>query len=821
MKAKTLRPVQHFLETEHGAAMVYTHKIGATAVSAMLPAERKGEVISALSSSDVTVAMLHNLCDALGLKKTFKKIELARVIGEQCVRGIPRGVTLRGDCVAAIYKLVKWTRHTATPFEEFWVQLHYGREQEFLKNPSSVAREVWRHKLPLAHKDPRAFYTSQDAFVIAAYFLYSPDATKVAAMSEEDKHWLTWMTQYDAPVDAFEGEKCWWRMSAIENGMDWPEVNRMALQKLKPANMLQVFEERAKLPQSEQAKYVGPNGEKVDYSFSDIHAACLTASLELSYLMREKGVPSQSIAHPAKVVNATSSVANTSNAFSEQSLNAIVAVLGQTLSGNENARQQPSLVAALTPKVANTAAVEMISPTTAPEQNKEVAMFYARLDKADPMYETISSKDNPSYPPGILLLPQKVLSSKTFQQCFFLSASDLNFLQREGEFELQAVCMLQNDDVKERLQWPLDVYLTVNDSNMQVPRRSTVKSVTKSTRDPVVIIPASRLRSGSNHLRMFHRDKRDNFMFAVRIVKKRTLADVAANIPKASSEAVALKNALNNLGFTKLDDDDIIMEDVALFSLRCPISGQVFKTPARLSSCQGLHAFDASSFLELNIVSRKWACPECGKRGGPSELRVDSFIKHCAETITARGLDKASRIEIDKEGRWRPREEAGAPMLQTDQLRWYSPTITKGVVEWTLEKGDEMSLASTATKIGGDEPESSNVQSTHIAATRGGDDDDDDAELDEAEEYRRAIREAAEFGGVSPKPVKAKTKEPDVIVISDSEDESPNSHHVRPRVSDPASRFAAGAGSAAKRPKPSSQFPGPKLTQWPFPRYNL
>ena len=116
-------------------------------------------------------------------------------------------------------------------------------------------------------------------------------------------------------------------------------------------------------------------------------------------------------------------------------------------------------------------------------------------------------------------------------------------LQREGEFELQAVCLLANDDVKERMQWPLDVYLTANDHTLSVVKRSTVKSVTKSARDPAVRIPASRLRSGSNHFRMFHRDRRGAFMIALRIVRKRSLDEVVVHSCSVVRRAVGLKHA--------------------------------------------------------------------------------------------------------------------------------------------------------------------------------------------------------------------------------------------------------------------------------------
>merc|ERR1712159_139221 len=81
------------------------------------------------------------------------------------------------------------------------------------------------------------------------------------------------------------------------------------------------------------------------------------------------------------------------------------------------------------------------------------------------------------------------------------------------------------------------------------------------------------------------------------------------------------------------------------------------RTTGAIVRVRGLHTFDAQSFLRLNTVSRKWSCPECGKKGGPSDLRIDSFLKRCVDIMRERGLHKATRVEMDKDGRWRPREE--------------------------------------------------------------------------------------------------------------------------------------------------------------------
>jgi hypothetical protein len=117
-------------------------------------------------------------------------------------------------------------------------------------------------------------------------------------------------------------------------------------------------------------------------------------------------------------------------------------------------------------------------------------------------------------------------------------------------------------------------------------------------------------------------------------------------------------------------------------------------------------------------------------------------------------------------------------------------------VTWKLE-GDDGSPTSTATKVNGvNGAETPNAESKETIELVKTDDDGEDSELDEEEEYRRAIREAAEFCGASGARAPGKRKrEPDVIVISDSEDDNPVQRSVV---------LCAATQSTTKRPKPSS-----------------
>lgn len=728
----------------------------------LLP-DKVNECLRALDKC--TMDQLKALIEDQGARKADVKWTIVQLVCAQMRRGFSRGVTRSCDLGHAVGR---WLAMVGERFEECFVHVSTAERggcepKEFTE--SELAE--WRRRYPRANcGGVDGYYETSVAMHVKAYLLLNANAEDVDLMVRK------FLNEFDKVIEP-KSRTLWTNHPVVNARALWPK-----------------FEELKKLPAQEQRERLETLEADLWRTLIVPTRAEMTAERPLVPTREGRGEATTSTA-----VDARERTPPPSTSTAAAAATTTTAPRGGAFDA-DLARISPVPAGKLTSAIAADKAAKAKTPAKdAPGSTPEERTFYARLAKADPMHEMISSQDNPSYPPGDLVKPQKVIPMKTFQQCFFLSATDLHFLQREDEFELQAVCVLANDDVKERMQWPLDVYLTANDHTLSVVKRSTVKSVTKSTRDPAVRIPASRLRSGSNHFRMFHRDRRGAFMIALRIVRKRSLDEVASCIPRASSETAALKHALKCLGLSKTDDD-IIMEDVAVVSLRCPISGHVCKQPARLSGCVGLHTFDAESYLQLNTVSRKWCCPECGKKGGPSDLRIDSFLKRCVDIMRERGLHKATRIEMDKDGRWRPREEVGAPPLDATQSRWYAPDVSGTKITWKLDTADS-SPASTVTKVGVADADTPNVQSKDAEAmpiksepaSAADDDDDDDSELDEEEELKRAIREAAGFSAPTESaPVKKRAPVPDVIVISDSDDEGATTN----------------ATSATKRPKPSS-----------------
>ena len=70
----------------------------------------------------------------------------------------------------------------------------------------------------------------------------------------------------------------------------------------------------------------------------------------------------------------------------------------------------------------------------------------------------------------------------------------------------------------------------------------------------------------------------------------------------------------------------MIVEDNAILSLRCPISGRICEVPARTKKCTSLAVFDLDTYLQLNAGVRKWTCPHCGAEGRPPDIVIDGFL---------------------------------------------------------------------------------------------------------------------------------------------------------------------------------------------------
>ncbi|XP_011089337.1 E3 SUMO-protein ligase SIZ1 isoform X2 [Sesamum indicum] len=310
-------------------------------------------------------------------------------------------------------------------------------------------------------------------------------------------------------------------------------------------------------------------------------------------------------------------------------------------------------------------------------------IFYCevcRLSRADPFWVTVA---HPLYPVklNITNVPADGSNpSQSIEKTFHLTRADRDLLSKQ-EYDVQAWCMLLNDKVTFRMQWPQYADLQVNGVPVRAINRPGSQLLGANGRDDgPVITPCT--RDGINKIFLGGCDARV-FCMGVRIVKRRTLQQVLNMIPK-EDEGESFEDALARVrrcvgggAATENADSDSDIEVVADFipvNLRCPMSGLRMKVAGRFKHCAHMGCFDLEVFVEMNQRSRKWQCPICLKNYSLEKIIIDPYFNRITSKMRNCGEDVAE-IEVKPDGSWRAKAEGDRKGLGELGL-WHLPDGT-------------------------------------------------------------------------------------------------------------------------------------------------
>ncbi|KAG9146513.1 hypothetical protein Leryth_011782 [Lithospermum erythrorhizon] len=246
------------------------------------------------------------------------------------------------------------------------------------------------------------------------------------------------------------------------------------------------------------------------------------------------------------------------------------------------------------------------------------------------------------------------------------------------EYDVQAWCMLVNDKVPFRMQWPQYADLQINGMPVRAINRPGSQLLGANGRDDGPIITLC-TRDGINKISLTGCDARI-FCLGVRIVKRRTLPQILNMIPKETEGEPfedSLARVLRCVGggaATENADSDSDLEVVADFisvNLRCPMSGSRMKVAGRFKPCVHMGCFDLNVFVEMNQRSRKWQCPVCLKNYSLEQIIIDPYFNKITSKLRDCGED-VTEIEVKPDGSWRAKAEGDRKGLQELGL-WHSP----------------------------------------------------------------------------------------------------------------------------------------------------
>ncbi|KAL8204710.1 hypothetical protein R6Q57_010333 [Mikania cordata] len=310
-------------------------------------------------------------------------------------------------------------------------------------------------------------------------------------------------------------------------------------------------------------------------------------------------------------------------------------------------------------------------------------IFYCelcRLTRADPFLVTM---EHLLLPVRLVVAPPPTDSTNPMQSAektFQLTRAHRDLLVKP-EYDVQAWCMLLNDKVSFRMQWPLTAELQINGMPMRAINRPDSQLLGANGRDDgPIITPCT--RDGINKITFTAYDSRV-FCVGVRIVKRRTIHQILNLIPK-ESDGEQFEDALARIcrcvgggAATDNADSDSDLEVVAdniSVSLRCPMSGSRMKIAGRFKPCVHMGCFDLEVFVEMNQRSRKWQCPICLKNYSLENVIIDPYFTRITSKMHNCGED-VTEIEVKTDGSWRAKSDDDRKSLG-DLGHWHLPDGT-------------------------------------------------------------------------------------------------------------------------------------------------
>ncbi|EPS65870.1 hypothetical protein M569_08907, partial [Genlisea aurea] len=309
-------------------------------------------------------------------------------------------------------------------------------------------------------------------------------------------------------------------------------------------------------------------------------------------------------------------------------------------------------------------------------------IFYCqtcRLIRADPFWVTVA---HPLYPVKLNITsipPDGSNPTQSIEKTFQLTRADRDLLSKQ-DYDIQAWCMLLDDKVTFRMQWPLYADLQINGVPVRAINRPGSQMLGANGRDDGPIITHC-TRDGINKISLGGCDARI-FCVGVRIVRRRTLHQVLSLIPK-EADGEPFEDALSRVrrcvgggnATENADDSDTDIEVVAdciPVSLRCPMSGLRMKMAGRFKDCAHMACFDLEVLVEMNQRSRKWQCPTCLKNYSLEKIVIDPYfnkitskMRDCVEDVTD--------IEVKPDGSWRVKADNDNRKTLGELCLWHSP----------------------------------------------------------------------------------------------------------------------------------------------------
>lgn len=207
-------------------------------------------------------------------------------------------------------------------------------------------------------------------------------------------------------------------------------------------------------------------------------------------------------------------------------------------------------------------------------------------------------------------------------------------------------CVYLTDEVPCRVHWPRNMDLRCNGVAFRPTTRANNAKMGINARDEAANVSA--LCSRGRNTVQFAAAEGGAWAVLLQHVRRNSREDVKSLMMPRENLADAVARVAKQVSG---DDEDLLIESHVV-SLRDPMSGVRMACPARFANASGLQAFELDAFLSLAERNRKWQDPITLKNSTVKQLQVDAYMEAVLKAVD--GLEDIDDVELLADGKWRP-----------------------------------------------------------------------------------------------------------------------------------------------------------------------
>ncbi|CAI6372261.1 unnamed protein product [Macrosiphum euphorbiae] len=240
------------------------------------------------------------------------------------------------------------------------------------------------------------------------------------------------------------------------------------------------------------------------------------------------------------------------------------------------------------------------------------------------------------------------------------------------EYKIQIILILQQIEVNENVNKRLPYNITVSVNGHQCSLRQN--------NDPIDITQQINLTCLPHRLEITWSEEPLKYMGCVCMAQKLTWKDLLVELekrPKCASDKtkVLIKKSMGN-------DDDMLVDSLVV-SIKDPLSKLRMKLPARGVDCMHLECFDAIQFLKMNEQKQTWKCPLCRNK-----IKFENIVicEYFLKILQSKDLiEECDNVFFFKDGTWSVRKNREFSKIS----RINACRSTNNIEEFTLSDSDD------------------------------------------------------------------------------------------------------------------------------------